>query len=391
MATSKHLNEVGLVRAMAIIGVLMVHSTSSAVGQSIGTSALPVYNFLNIFFKFGTPTFIFLSSFVLFYNYYNRPFSKETLFRFYKNRLFYIILPYAAFSAIYFTLKNYKTFGVNAKSYTINKFLDQLLWGNAHDHLYFVFISIQFYFMFPLFLYFFQKVRFARITSVLLGFAVQWSFIYLNKHYFHIVSKGSVSFSYMAYFFLGVFLGIYFDQVKDWIIIRKENFKSLKGVVWLSVIALWIIAAYLYVALWYGTRATGAWKNNLYYEAYWNFHTFISAIMLFQLAFVIYRNAPRWIVRVMLHLASVSFGVYLFHPIVLRFYRNFQPAKEGIVFHLWVAGGFLCALSISWLVVWLGSKVKFSWLLFGNITGSSRKRTKKEPAVVTAQGTTHAQ
>ncbi|GGG11408.1 acyltransferase [Paenibacillus abyssi] len=380
MSKSEHLNEVNLVRALAIVGVLMVHSTSSAVGQTIGTPYLPFYNFLNIFFKFGTPTFIFLSSFVLFYNYYHRPFSKETIIRFYKNRLLYILVPYVMFSGIYFTLKNYSSMLVDAKSYTLNRFLDQLMWGDAHDHLYFVFISIQFYLMFPFLLYFFQKAGWARRYAVLLGFALQWGFIFLNRDYFQIVQKGSISFSYMAYFFLGVFLGIYFEKIKDWIIIRKENMLSLKGVVWISLWGLWIVAAFLYVSLWYETRANGTWRQNLYYESYWNFHTFLSAIILFQLAFVIYRHAPKLIVRAMLHLASVSFGIYLFHPIVLRFYRFYQPAKEGIVFHLWVAGGFLTALIVSWIVVTVVTKIKFSWILFGN-KPRGKKRAVSETAV----------
>ena len=54
--------------------------------------------------KFGTPTFIFLSSLVLFYNYYDRPTTKKLIGGFYKKRLLYIIIPYTLFSVFYFAI-----------------------------------------------------------------------------------------------------------------------------------------------------------------------------------------------------------------------------------------------------------------------------------------------
>ncbi|MGC6590579.1 acyltransferase, partial [Paenibacillus sp. Dod16] len=64
----ERLPELQLVRAFAIIGVLSVHSTSYAVSAMTDSNYFFMYNFMNIFMKFGTPTFIFLSSLVLFYN-----------------------------------------------------------------------------------------------------------------------------------------------------------------------------------------------------------------------------------------------------------------------------------------------------------------------------------
>ena len=52
--------ELNLVRAMAIIGVLCVHSTSYATVDMTGSGYYWLYNFINIFMKYGTPTFIFM-------------------------------------------------------------------------------------------------------------------------------------------------------------------------------------------------------------------------------------------------------------------------------------------------------------------------------------------
>ena len=71
------LNEIDIVRGLAILGVLMVHSTSFATVDMLHNRMFGVYNFLNIFSKIGTTTFILLSSFVLFYNYYPQPLTVQ--------------------------------------------------------------------------------------------------------------------------------------------------------------------------------------------------------------------------------------------------------------------------------------------------------------------------
>ena len=84
----ERLPQLDIVRALAILGVLHVHSSSFAAGEQALQS--PYYywlNWINIFFKFGTPSFIFLSSFVLFYNYYGRPVTRSLITTFYRRRL----------------------------------------------------------------------------------------------------------------------------------------------------------------------------------------------------------------------------------------------------------------------------------------------------------------
>lgn len=58
--------ELQLVRAIAILCVLSVHASASATIAMQNSGYYWIYNFINIFARVGTPTFIFLSSFVLF-------------------------------------------------------------------------------------------------------------------------------------------------------------------------------------------------------------------------------------------------------------------------------------------------------------------------------------
>ncbi|ALP38891.1 hypothetical protein ASL14_24840 [Paenibacillus sp. IHB B 3084] len=102
--TKERIPELQLVRAMAILAVIIVHATSYATVQLTDSSLYFVYNALNVLMKYGTPVFIALSSMVLFYNYKDRPMGRELLIRFYKQRLRYILLPYIMFSLFYFIL-----------------------------------------------------------------------------------------------------------------------------------------------------------------------------------------------------------------------------------------------------------------------------------------------
>lgn len=380
MEKREHLNEINLVRALAITGVVMVHSTSSAVVQMAQTKWLFLYNFLNILSKLGTPTFIFLSSFVLFYNYFPRPYEAATLVRFYKRRLLYIVAPYLVFSGIYFLIKNHAAIEPGNLFNIAKYFAKLLLTGHAHDHLYFVIISIQFYILFPLLLWGFQKIKWAQKYAVLIGLIIQWLFFLLNNRYLHITNKGSICISWTSYYMMGVFFGIYYTKIKEWILIKKANLRTPKSAIWAGLWVIWISTAFLHIGLWYRTRAFGAHYPSFYYEALYNLYGLSSALILFQSAFFLYKHASPRLVKILHRYGSHSFGVYLFHPLVLRYYRLTQPSTGTYGYFAWIVGGFLCAVLLSWLVVdVVSNRFKFSWIFFGNPSAkSSAKRSSPQ-------------
>lgn len=381
MSKKPRIDEINIVRAIAIMGVLMVHATSSAVGQTVDSSLFPVYNFANIFFKFGTPTFILLSSFVLFYNYYDKPLDKTLIRSFYKKRLLYILLPYLIFSIGYFAYVHVAYYYPHRPlSVALSKFITALLTGKAYAHLYFVFISVQFYLLFPLLLILFKKMPKLAKYAILLGFAIQWGFVLLNKSLFlnygwSVPNKGSWSLSYFAYYFTGAFLGIYFQQIKSWLILSRKHLFSAKGASWVLLWVLWLGFGLTHVWIWYQSRHNGIHYDSLWYEFLWNMHTFTTALVLIQLSFVIFRKVDTRPVRLLSHLGVMSFGVYLIHPFVLIAYREF-PVTAAYWFHLWYAGGFIAALVISWIMVTLIFKYfPGAWVFFGNVP----KRYQREP------------
>lgn len=365
----ERLPELQLVRAFAILGVLSVHSTSYAVSAMTDSKYFFMYNFMNIFMKYGTPTFIFLSSLVLFYNYYDRPTTKKLIGGFYKKRLLYIIIPYTLFSVFYFALLHYLYYQGRPFGETMESFVQKLLTGKAYTHLYFVFISIQFYVLFPLVLWLFKKVPQLAKWAIPIGLVIQWTFILMNKYYWQVPNKGSWALSYIAYFMLGAFIGIYYPKLKAWLVISRANARPLRIAAWVVLWIAWAAAGLGHVYIYYNNRLHGTGYNSTLYELLWNMHTYFGALVLLQFAILLYRAGVRGWTPALERLGAVSFGIYLIHPFFLLVYREF-PLTTGssMLTHLWYAGGFAAALGCSWIVVELTVRyIPGSWVIFGNI------------------------
>lgn len=375
----ENIPELQLVRAIAIIGVLSVHSTSFATLNMVDSNFYFLYNFFNIFMKFGTPTFIFLSSFVLFYNYYSRPLDKKLIGSFYKKRLLYIIIPYLVFSVFYFTVLHFTYYRSRTLEATLDSFFTKVLTGNAYTHLYFVFISIQFYLLFPLFLWLLKKFPRLVLWAVPAGLFIQWAFVIINKHVLEtpVPNKGSWSISYFSYYLLGAALGIYYPKLKAWIIMSKENATPARITAWIALWTLWLIAGLSHVYIWYNTRLKIDSYNTTLYEFLWNAHTYLSALVLLQLSFLLYRKLPFRLPQLMSRLGALSFGIYLIHPFFLLIYRQYPPTTgTSWVYHAWYVGGFALALVGSWIVVSLFARfIPYAWIVFGNLP-----KSKKSPA-----------
>lgn len=370
IAKKEHIPELQIVRALAIIGVLSVHASASATITMKESAYFFFYNFMNIFMRFGTPTFILLSSFVLFYSYYNRPLDRKLITGFYKKRLLYIVIPYIIFSAIYFIMIQYHS---NQPIFTIEalkSFGDKLLWGKAYAHLYFIFISIQFYLLFPIVLWLTKKWKFLAHWLIPVGFAAQWIFVILiNEFGWRVANKGSWSLSYFSLFMLGAALGIYYPKLKSWLVISKQNANGYRVAAWIFLWAAWLVLAISHVTIYYNARAYNTVYKPLLYEFLWNFHAVFTALVLIQAAFLIYRYLPSFLSKWFYRLGQLSFGVYLIHLLFLFYYDRYMP-KFGSAWmaHLSYLGSWIVMLAASWITVALISRfVPFSWILFGNI------------------------
>lgn len=358
----KHLNEIQYARVFALLGVFAVHSSSVGVVSSMPESfPFAIYNFFNIAGKIGTPVFIFLSSFILFYTYYHRELTIGLFKKFYKKRLLYILVPYVVFSAFYFFIKAYLNNNLANIPLILEEFLWDLATGKAHTHLYFVFVSVQFYLMFPLFLYLFKKFSFIRKYAIPIGFIIQWAWVLINSSYLQVPAKGSVALTYFMFYFFGAFLGIYYEKVAAWIGNWRKVWPGM-----LLIAAAYFYMIYFYVGINYDLR-TDQWSgNSKWFEFGWSMHALLAASVIFIFVhFLETWNVPRF-KNFLFEIGAVSFGMYLIHPFFLMILRVVVTGGEPLVFHSWQLITLLVTFFSSWLVVRLFYDfVPFSWVFFG--------------------------
>lgn len=358
----KYLNEVQYARALALFGVFAVHSSSTGVGGSDPSSlSFALYNFFNIAGKLGTPTFIFLSSFILFYTYYHRELTMNLFQKFYKKRLLYILVPYIVFSVFYYVLKLnlYDTF-VDFPT-LISSFLAALATGKAHTHLYFVFVSVQFYLMFPILLYLFKRFKFVRKYAIILGIVIQWTWVILNSEIFQVTAKNSIALSYFMFYFFGAFLGVYYERVAAWIRNWRKNWPVLAG-----IFVAYGMMIFIYVGMMFMIRTQQGSYSNRMLEFAWSTHAFFAAAVIFiVIHFIEIWKVPKF-KRVLTEIGAVSFGMYLIHPFFLLFLRRWLPGGEPLIFHSWQLITFGVTFFSSWLIVRLFYDfVPYSWIVFG--------------------------
>lgn len=142
-AKKKHLNEIFLLRGIACLSIVLLHSLGVA---QAGISDINAYlnmivNSIRVLLTFGTPTFIFISIFIISYSYPNGVKSN-----FLNKRVKSILLPFL-FMAVSYAFFYGITGSLSIKEILINSLFNIL--GGFHG--YFVLVIFQFYIIFYLF------------------------------------------------------------------------------------------------------------------------------------------------------------------------------------------------------------------------------------------------
>lgn len=386
IAKRPYLPELEIARAFGIMAVVMIHATSAAYARYDHQSAIyPLYVFLNIFSKFAVPVFIFLSGFVLFYNYYDKSFTAKTIIAFYKKRISKIVIPFLLFSVFYYGFTKVASYGFSDIQtfigyFTSKLFLKDLIIGKTYTHLYFVVIIIQFYVIAPFMLYAVKRFPSLGKHIVWIGLLIQWLFIFKLAPELSLKNRGSYCFTYMFYFTAGAFIGIYYIKLVHWINITKQNRTPRKVLAWVILWTLFIAASLTEVYVYYYLQLH---KKLLLSGSQLEFidelRCVLASILLIQLSIWIYSKWSASFVKVLIHLGASSFAIYLMHPALLYLYRRMDFNSKPIIYHASVAGGFVLALLLPWLIAAISSRHKWHWLVFGPLPA------KKKPVRANAQ------
>lgn len=343
------INHLDFFRAVSILAVVTIHSTSQPVSLFLKSSwQYNYYHFWNAASIFAVPSFLFLCSLVLFYNYSNNERLSSWIAGFYKKRLLYILLPYILWSFIYFIFRN-----LSAPQRIIGDlplYFDRLLTGTNHTHLYYFTIIIQLYLLFPLLLWLTRFIWIRRLMLPL-GIVIHIVFYYCNTNYWHINRTASLLPTYWMQITLGAWIGMYFDVIMN----QLRRHKWLIG-------AIGVASALTYI-YGYGLNV-GSYKRAYHFFIY-NLFTLSASVCLLLFSHFLF-NWPH-AEKIKKFISSVgfeSFGIFLIHPLVLALWRKFvMPNIFSYHLGIWLGGA--AAVLIAWLITLVIRRFSIGWILIG--------------------------
>jgi len=358
---------------ISILSVVLIHTTGDALNYFSPYSF--TYKFFYLIYSqasFAVPVFIFVSGFVLFYRYYGQKFSLlEEGVSFYKKRIWDIAVPYLLFSFIYFIVDNFNKLSISdSKTIAVN-YIKAVLTGSAHTHLYYMLVIIQFTVLFPFFIKLLNTKVFKdrALLWVIVGFLCQIAYVYLNRYYivnihnipniFH--KTGSLFISYLFYYFLGAFFGVHFHRIKA-IALGNKGLSIL-------LLLLWAVIGIYYAQICYRGFVLNKWAASSAFDYGWLLLNTLSIGLLMVLAFIFYsfNEQQGGLSRLISQLSKYSFGIYLIHPLILKYYRYIQVGEGNMVgISIFILGEFLVAIVGAWLISIACSKNKWTGTLLGS-------------------------
>ncbi len=353
----KHLDQIDLIRALTVIGVLSVHATyfSNALNSFGAGTAIMLLHYTR-------EAFLFITGFVLFYTYRSSPVK---VLPFWRRRFQLIGIPYVVWSTVYTAVHldpSWAEIGLFVHTLLIN-----LLLGRAWYHLYYLLITMQVYLLFPLFQRFLVNSR--PYHRWLLAASFSLEVVMMAVYQYHLPVSGFVGwlmryrtiafFTYQFYLLAGALAAIHLSSLNAWVARRGRQVATAWGVALLAALAWYVIAQ-----AGYGQPVIVA---SAVFQPIMVPYCLFTILVLYALG-VRWASAPRkgLASRLMNAVSRHSFGIYLIHPLMLYFILN----RFGTEIMSWWPGVrtlFLIAVTlvVSYGVVWAISTTPFSLYLLG--------------------------
>lgn len=280
-------------RVFACIAVVTIHVTAAAIALYLPKSLPQVtITMINGFTLFAVPAFILISGYTFMVVYEKKDIDFATFF---KRRVSIIVLPYLLWN-IFYTLYamrlshlpfSWSTLGYN------------LLTGKAFYHLYFMPLIFQFYILFiPL-----KKLVDRVHWAILFPLTLIFHYFYTTQIKASIPLSDRVFLSYMIFYMIGMLLGRYHLKVVQ----------SIK--VWIfPVLVLYGVSEYFYVS----DRVNYfVYQANSPFQLPYSWELSSVASVLVILALCVQLQKWSFGTQIARRFSSVSFDVYLAHPLVL--------------------------------------------------------------------------
>lgn len=293
-------NEINYLRAIAIIGVLIIHTTDSTAAVKNLTGLTFSLMYIEELIRFAVPMFIFVSGFVL----YNKYKSELPVKDFYKKRFMSILIPYIIFSVLYCIINT--QLGL-FPTFTFNSVITSIFNFSASGQFWYIQLILTFYIFYPVIIAYYEitKDRFGiyiltALFSPILIMYILGSFI---------PSFGfalSTPFKYLIYFLFGIYINDNYAKICP--LLERISMKKVILLVVL-IVSLPLVSMFLVVDPRCGTQ----FSNSIpyYYQlALVSTHILHICIFIFCLyLLLIYK--PR--LGILQKIGEYSYGIFLVH------------------------------------------------------------------------------
>lgn len=339
----ERIKELDLVRAVAIIAVVMIHAASFYPWFSKDFSWGGYYIYYQVT-SFAVPAFILLSGLLLSMTGANLEFRYVDFVR---KRFLYIFLPYCAWSAAYFAYR--------WDSLTPQIAMIDFVTGRAFFHLYFVVIIIQLYLLFPLFR---LAARRFEVYHLLIALILQVVAIKLVRYLapeFYAKLSATLFVHWIFYFYVGCVIGTRYEAFKSLV---DKYASAIIGIV--AAISVYKIGDFYYMtqvakkATFWGYAQVLTPENLPYTLGVVALCIFIGQRLQSQAALTIIKLV-----------AINSFGIYLCHMFFLRWLKSFFEVHAVTSTNALVFSALIATLLASIFATTLISRLPYGTLVIG--------------------------
>ncbi|MBP1965698.1 acyltransferase [Paenibacillus aceris] len=344
------IHEMDIVRALAILAVVLIHSTSDATLEPTeGSLSQMIFYAINRACQFAVPLFILISGFVLFYQYYDN-WNGKLACKYFRKRLWRVAFPYVVWSSFYYMF--YQYISKSGIKINLHEFFVSFQWGEIGYHLYFMILILQFYLLFPALMTLAKRWTWFRHCLIPLGFLIQGSFYVYKNWVKEIPHVSSLSPTYFAYFLIGGYLGVYCMLFKSWL---KSN------IIW--ILPVTFLSGSIYVGMLIESRYSNLlFENTPWYDISVLFYSVGIGVSFLWIGYLLINKsyAPiRWLKSI----SKYSFGIYLIHPFLLSSYKNFYKPPGAIwEYNLYTLFSFIIVFVGAWFLSYVYHEL-IKWML----------------------------
>lgn len=338
----RDLREFDILRGLAIIFVVIIHTFGLVYHFNEGLDYLLTYGTIFTIAQSAVPIFLFISGYFLRFKYMNER-SLKSIFR---SRIKKIIPPYILFSVIYILYNNWKY----QQNISVLEGLYKVLSFSAEFHFWFLGLIVFFYLFFPLINICFERIN--KIKVLIGSFIFQLAWIILEIYIYNeflfnpdlqiIIFFGKYSiFSYIFYFVLGMYTAENYSEIKNKLIKKKYFF-----------IAIIIFLPSVFVVF--------QSIMNLGYFKLLTLPISIPAILIFYV--ISLKLKKKKFSEIFEFFGRYSYGIYYIHPLITSLIINLFLI--GTFFYLIL---FYNVLLISSILIYFISLIPYSEFLIGKI------------------------